>query len=80
MVDLLLRRACIADDADLVDIAVTDGVITAIGPALPGIGTTEIDCATRVVIPGLIESHVHLDKALLDRQRSAPHGTLAGAI
>ncbi|MEV4205117.1 amidohydrolase family protein [Nocardia salmonicida] len=80
MVDLLLRRACIADDADLVDIAVTDGVITAIGPALPDIGTTEIDCATRVVIPGLIESHVHLDKALLDRQRSAPDGTLGGAI
>ncbi|WP_410872156.1 amidohydrolase family protein [Nocardia sp. A7] len=80
MVDLLLRRACIADDADPVDIAVTDGVITAIGPALPGVATTEIDCATRVVIPGLIESHVHLDKALLDRQRSAADGTLAGAI
>jgi cytosine/creatinine deaminase len=80
MVDLLLRRACIADTAAPVDIAVTAGSITAIGPALSDSAATEIDCATRVVIPGLIESHLHLDKALLDRRRSAPDGTLASAI
>ncbi|MFC9328759.1 amidohydrolase family protein [Kitasatospora sp. NPDC057015] len=39
-----------------------------------------LDCAGRVVIPGLIESHLHLDKALLDRERPNPDGTLAGAI
>ncbi|MFF2082460.1 amidohydrolase family protein [Nocardia sp. NPDC058176] len=80
MVDLLLRRARVADDIDPVDIAVTDGVITAIGTDLRAAATTEIDCATRVVIPGLIEPHVHLDKALLDGQASAPDNTLAGAI
>ncbi|MGW4244508.1 amidohydrolase family protein [Nocardia sp. NPDC004722] len=79
-VDLVLRAARIADDAELVDIAVADGVITAIAPALPDRGTREIDCAGRVVIPGLIESHVHLDKALLDSEKANPDGTLAGAI
>ncbi|WP_248703292.1 amidohydrolase family protein [Curtobacterium sp. MWU13-2055] len=39
-----------------------------------------VDCAGRVVIPGLIESHLHVDKALLDRERPNPDGTLAGAI
>lgn len=80
MVDLLLRRARVADDAELVDIAVTDGAITAIGTGLRTAATTEIDCATRVVIPGLIEPHVHLDKALLDGRAPAPDNTLAGAI
>ncbi|MGW4119387.1 amidohydrolase family protein [Nocardia sp. NPDC004711] len=79
-VDLMLRAARIADDAELVDIAIDGGVITAIGPALTGRGAEEIDCAGRVVIPGLIESHVHLDKALLDDEKSNPDGTLAGAI
>ncbi|MFI6310411.1 amidohydrolase family protein [Nocardia fusca] len=78
--DLLLRDARIDDETAPVDIAVADGVITAIGPALPRIAPAEIDCAGRVVIPGLVESHVHLDKALLDAERANPDGTLAGAI
>ncbi|NUP45941.1 MAG: amidohydrolase family protein [Catenulispora sp.] len=46
----------------------------------PKPGIAELDCAGRVVIPGLIESHLHLDKALLDRERPNLEGTLAGAI
>ncbi|MFJ4655221.1 amidohydrolase family protein [Nocardia sp. NPDC088792] len=80
MADLVLRTARVDDDSGTVDIAVSDGVITAIAPALAGTGDTEIDCAGRVVIPGLIESHLHVDKALLDRERPNPDGTLAGAI
>ncbi|WP_083913560.1 amidohydrolase family protein [Nocardia concava] len=79
-VDLVLRAARIADNAELVDIAITNGVITAIRSNVATPGTEEIDCAGRVVIPGLIESHVHLDKALLDAEKSNPDGTLAGAI
>ncbi|BEK96759.1 amidohydrolase family protein [Nocardia seriolae] len=78
-VDLVLRDARIADDAELVDIAITDGVITAVGTGLTDLGQYEIDCAGRVVIPGLIESHLHLDKALLDSEKANPDGTLSGA-
>lgn len=77
--DLVLRNAHIDDSSPLVDIAVTAGVITAIGPDLACTAEQEIDCAARVVIPGLVESHVHLDKALLDRERTGD-GTLADAI
>ncbi|MGW2663559.1 amidohydrolase family protein [Nocardia tengchongensis] len=78
--DLVLRAARIADDTDLVDIAIAGGLIVAIGHHLPERGADEIDCAGRVVIPGLVEAHLHLDKALLDSEKSNPDGTLAGAI
>ncbi|WP_327099653.1 amidohydrolase family protein [Nocardia vinacea] len=80
MVDLLLRDARIADDAALVDIVIDQGVIMQLDHLPPGRADHEIDCAGRVVIPGLIESHLHLDKALLDRERPNLDGTLAGAI
>ncbi|WP_330179796.1 amidohydrolase family protein [Nocardia sp. NBC_01503] len=80
MAELVLRNARIDDAADLVDIAIENGIITAVGAQLPIHAPDEIDCAARVVIPGLIESHVHLDKALLDAERPNPDGTLAGAI
>ncbi|WP_024805600.1 amidohydrolase family protein [Nocardia sp. BMG51109] len=80
MPDLILRDARIADDADPVDIVVDEGLITAIGSRQAVRAENEIDCAARVVIPGLIESHLHLDKALLDAERPNRDGTLAGAI
>ncbi|WP_433715937.1 amidohydrolase family protein [Nocardia sp. CA-084685] len=80
MADLLLRDARIADDAALVDIVIDQGVIMQLDHLPSGRADHEIDCAGRVVIPGLIESHLHLDKALLDRERPNLDGTLAGAI
>lgn len=77
--DLVLRNARIDDEAALVDIAIASGAITETGTGLPVSAETEIDCAGRVVIPGLVESHVHLDKALLDHERTGD-GTLADAI
>ncbi|MGW3623008.1 amidohydrolase family protein [Streptomyces sp. NPDC000880] len=89
MRDLILRNARIADDSGLVDIVVRDGLVASITPAAPAhfaapvetlAGAEELDCAGRVVIPGLIESHLHLDKALLDREKPNLEGSLAGAI
>ncbi|MFF3569716.1 amidohydrolase family protein [Nocardia jiangxiensis] len=80
MADLVLRNARISDDSGLVDIAVTAGCITEIVAAQSISGIEAIDCDGRVVIPGLVEAHVHVDKAMLDRERTDPDGTLAGAI
>ncbi|MFF4752149.1 amidohydrolase family protein [Streptomyces sp. NPDC002514] len=82
MPDLIVRRARLADDEPTCDILIEDGLITAVGPGLAAAAAPaeELDCQGRVVIPGLIESHVHLDKALLDRERPDTEGTLAGAI
>ncbi|MEV3855854.1 amidohydrolase family protein [Streptomyces sp. NPDC050095] len=83
MTALLLRHARVEDSPDPADIRVRDGRIEAIGPSLAvpdGVDTDELDCAGRVVIPGLVEAHLHPDKALLDRVRPNPTGTLADAI
>jgi cytosine deaminase len=80
--ELVLRDARIDDDRGLVDIRIAGGRIVSIGAAgLIAAGDAEqIACAGQVVIPGLIESHVHLDKALLDRERPNLEGTLAAAM
>lgn len=43
------------------DLHITDGVFTE--TAVPG--AEEIDCGGRILIPGLVEAHTHLDKSLL---------------
>lgn len=68
--DLILRNARLADgDAAHapVDIAIADGRIAAVGPGLSGAGE-RVDAGGRLVSPGLVESHFHLDKTrILDR-------------
>lgn len=80
MPDLVVRDARIDDSGGLVDIEIADGRISAIVPAGTSGAAAKIDCDGRVVIPGLIEPHLHLDKALLDREQPNLEGTLAAAI
>lgn len=81
MTDLLLRNARVTGRDAPVDIAVEDGRIVAIGAADRNAADREtIDCAGDAVIPGLVEPHLHLDKALLDAEKPNVDGTLAGAV
>jgi len=58
-----------------------DGRIAALAPAAPAsLGTKEIDLAGRLVVPGLVDAHQHLDKTRTRRQVPNPEGTLSGAI
>ena len=76
--DVIIKNARIDDDKDLVDIGVSSGKISKIGKNLSGAKT--IDADGDVVVPSFIESHIHLDKALLERVKPNLEGTLAGAI
>ncbi len=81
MLDLTVPRATTLSGAALrrCDIGIAAGRIAAIEPALPG-GGPEIDAEGSLVVPGLIETHLHLDKTcILDRCR-AEEGTLAEAV
>lgn len=62
--DLIMRNARVNEGAPLTDIGVADGVIAALEPSLAADGE-ELDAAGRFVSPGLVESHFHLDKALI---------------
>ena len=79
--DLILRNALIAGEESKppVDIGIEGGRIAAIEGRLAAEGE-EIDVGGRLVSPGFIETHIHLDKScLLDRCKSVK-GTLEEAI
>lgn len=62
--DLIIRNARIGGAAPTTDIGVEVGAIAAIEHGLPA-AAEEIDAGGHLVSPGLIETHFHLDKALI---------------
>src|SRR5215467_12866385 len=77
--DLVLKRARFPGRDALADIAISSGKIAAIERSIPTVGPT-IDAGGRLVAPGFVETHIHLDKScILDRCR-AEEGTLQEAI
>jgi cytosine/creatinine deaminase len=78
--DLILRNArLIGAEQDLTDIGIAGGKIAAIAPKLAAEGET-IDLGGRLVSPGFVETHIHLDKScILDRVKSEK-GDLEEAI
>jgi len=77
--ELVLRHAAIDDTKVLVDIALSGNRIAALGQ-VAGEGSAEIDLAGRVVLPGFVESHIHLDKACILDRCGHVHGGLKNAI
>ena len=78
--DLILRNArLIGAEQETTDIGIMDGKIADVRPSLAAEGET-MDLQGRLVSPGLIETHIHLDKsAILDRCK-ADKGDLEEAI
>src|ERR1022692_3738629 len=63
MADVVIRNGTVITPTGPVrhDIAVDSGIIAAIAPELPG-GTHEINAEGLVVLPGLIDIHVHFNE------------------
>jgi len=79
VLDLVLRNCRLPERVDPIDLAIADGRIVAVGsPAGPARETFDLD--GRLVTPGLVEAHIHLDKALLADRVSGSAGTAAEAI
>jgi cytosine deaminase len=79
--DLIIRNALVVQDAELsvIDIGIGDGSILAVGPELQS-DARELDASGCLLVPGLIETHIHLDKTcILDRCR-IEQGTVAEAV
>ena len=77
--DTVIRRADLGDGRGPVDIGIAGTRIAAIAPAL-ACEAAEIDFGGRLVLPGLVDTHIHLDKACLDRRCPCGSGDLAGAV
>src|SRR6187402_2536402 len=80
MLDLVLRNARIAGRGDAIfDIGIARGRIAEIAQAISSDAPLE-DAGGRLVMPGFVETHIHLDKScILDRCESRD-GTLQEAI
>jgi cytosine deaminase len=82
--DTILRNGRIAGlEHGPVDIGVRDGRIAVIGPKLEtgaSDGTRNIALDGRLVIPGFVETHIHLDKSCISDRCACRTGTLREAI
>lgn len=79
--DLILRNARLAADAAPVDIGVRNGRIAALGSLEGASAPLSPDAMGRAVLPGFVDTHVHLDKAcLLGRCGHNHGGDLSAAI
>jgi cytosine deaminase len=76
----LLLSACRLPDGSLVDLGCRDGRIAERGDLAGREAVRVVACEGRAVTPGLVESHIHLDKALLSERAPSLEGTLAEAI
>jgi cytosine deaminase len=77
--DLLLLE-CRLPDGRVADIGCLGGRIVEIGALAGRAAGREIGCEGRVVTAGLVDAHIHLDKALLGGRAPSRLGTVAEAI
>ena len=78
--DLVLKNATYVDvfSGELAtdDIAVTEGLVVGLGSYR---GTTEVDMTGKIVCPGFLDAHIHLESSLVTPSEFAraviPHGT-----
>jgi cytosine/creatinine deaminase len=62
--DLVLRRARLRRVGDARDIGISNGRIVGVEPSIAGAAAEQIDLDGRLVLPGFVNPHLHLDKVL----------------
>jgi cytosine/creatinine deaminase len=79
-VELTLRNVRLAaEPAQVLDVGVDSGKIAAIGGELPD-GSRTLDLEGRLLLPGFVETHIHLDKSCILHRCTSEKGDLAEAI
>jgi cytosine deaminase len=81
--DTLIRNATLQGDPSLVDIGIRDGRIAEIFPVAQrqdAKGRAEEDVGGRLVLPGFVDTHIHLDKSCLLACCQGGGGGLKGAV
>ncbi|MBA3944794.1 MAG: allantoinase [Herpetosiphonaceae bacterium] len=80
--DVIIRQGTVvsASAVQVADIAITDGQIVAIGPALGGTSGTEIDAHGLHLMPGVIDAHVHFNEPGRTEWEGFATGTCALAL
>ena len=78
--DLVLKNATFVDvfsnELSTMDIAVAEGLIVGMGSYQ---GRSEVDCTGKIILPGFLDAHIHLESSLVSPTEFVkavlPHGT-----
>jgi cytosine deaminase len=76
----LLLQGCRLPDGRLVDLGTLGGKVAEIGSLTGRPSHRAVECDGRVLTPGLVDAHIHLDKALLSERAPSIEGTVAEAL
>ncbi|MEL6455760.1 MAG: amidohydrolase family protein [Cyanobacteria bacterium J06623_5] len=79
-IDLKIENATLADYSEQQTISIRNGLIANVAPMIAVPAAQTLDAAGRLVIPGLVDPHLHLDKAFLLDQCPAQKGTFEEAL
>ena len=77
--DLVVRRARLQGRDEAADIGVAGGRVVAVERRL-ACDAPELDAEGRLVVPGLVETHIHLDKTCILDRCEAADGSVAEAV
>ncbi|MEM9908004.1 MAG: amidohydrolase family protein [Cyanobacteria bacterium P01_D01_bin.44] len=80
VLDLKIDNATLAGRDGRCAIAIQNGLITEVAPTLTATAHQTLDANGQLVIPGLVDGHLHLDKTLLLKQHPAQTGTFQEAL
>lgn len=79
--DLVIRRGNLPDGREAIDIAIHEGRIAEVAPAIQAEGREEVDATGLLVTPPFVDSHFHMDATLsLGLPRRNVSGTLLEGI
>ena len=71
MIDLLIKNGILSGGRKNVDLAIDHGLIVDRGPGLNDHAGQILDAQGCLIVPGFVESHVHLDIALMNQGEQA---------
>lgn len=80
VLDLKIQNVQLPGRSGSWDVAIADGRIVDLALGISAPATRVIDGNDRLLIPGLVDAHIHLDKALLLEQSPAREGNFAEAM
>jgi cytosine deaminase len=78
-VELIIRRAMLPDGTGPLDVGIAGGRICAIAPALEG-DAPIVEAGGCLLVPGLVETHFHLDKTCIMDRCAPREGTVQEAV
>ncbi|MBE9059664.1 amidohydrolase family protein [cf. Phormidesmis sp. LEGE 11477] len=79
-IDLKIENATLAKESEQQTIAIRNGKIIQIAPVISPPAAQTLDAAGSIVVPGLVDPHLHLDKAFLLEKSPAQAGTFQEAL